>query len=586
MRLPFLLAAIPVAFAGCARGAIPGAVPSSLTAPSSAAAPVGRHFVVTSSKDAGPGSLRQKLAQARDGDRITFALPDPSTILLNGRRLRVAAGVTITGPGPRRLTIDAAHRSGIFLIATGRAVEIDRMTLQNGKAGYGGAIRANRGTLTVSHAIFSDNAAIVGGGGISSNGSVTVRTSRFAGNSAGGASARRAFGAAIFSLGNRLEITASRFQSNTVLAPRGYAYGGAIYCSGTTHLRGDRFDANGIAAQSAYGGALFGAIVAGSGNRFTSNGVAGTVTASGGAVYAQGPATFQGDVFRKNSASASGAQHYASGGAMALQVGGDTLDGVWLYDNLAQGPFANGGAIWIGSFTSPTARVLRSTIRNNRATSTTAASTATNYSGGGAVYNGGSLLLDASALFHNKAASFASGGALYNGGTARVVNSTLTNNSSATNGGGIEAAAGMITSVNATLYRNTAKRSGGNLAIAYGSSARVADTILAGGSAPVGEDVSNAGALTSLDYNVLQTIVSGNAMRGSTRYNLMTDPLLLLLAHNGGPTKTDAETAPSPSRNLIPLSRCFQLGVRTDQRGDPRGAGGNTRCDAGAYQWP
>jgi hypothetical protein len=60
-------------------------------------------ITVTNTNDNGPGSLRQALAVAHDGDRITFAVS--GTITLTSGALVVAKSVTISGPGADQLSI-------------------------------------------------------------------------------------------------------------------------------------------------------------------------------------------------------------------------------------------------------------------------------------------------------------------------------------------------------------------------------------------------------------------------------------------------------------------------------------------------
>src|SRR6478609_10107183 len=61
-------------------------------------------ITVTNTNDSGPGSLRQALAVAHDGDSITFAVS--GTITLTSGGLGVTKNVTISGPGADQLSID------------------------------------------------------------------------------------------------------------------------------------------------------------------------------------------------------------------------------------------------------------------------------------------------------------------------------------------------------------------------------------------------------------------------------------------------------------------------------------------------
>src|SRR6266404_1827545 len=69
-------------------------------------APTAITLTVTTTNDSGPGSLRQAIADAQDGDTIQF---DPS---LNGRTITLTSGelvinknITIAGPGGDLLTV-------------------------------------------------------------------------------------------------------------------------------------------------------------------------------------------------------------------------------------------------------------------------------------------------------------------------------------------------------------------------------------------------------------------------------------------------------------------------------------------------
>ena len=61
--------------------------------------------------DSGPGSLRQALAVAHDGDRITFAVS--GTITLTSGELKIAHDLTIQG----RSTLDQKKRGDIYVRA-------------------------------------------------------------------------------------------------------------------------------------------------------------------------------------------------------------------------------------------------------------------------------------------------------------------------------------------------------------------------------------------------------------------------------------------------------------------------------------
>src|SRR6266542_564155 len=160
-------------------------------------------FMVDNLADSGTGSLRQAVldANANPGaDLISFApAARDGTIALNGGQLSITDDLTIDGPGADRLAVSGNNASRVFQINSGVAVNIDGLTVTHGRAvGQGGGI-LNAGTLTVSHAILSDNqvfglpgaslTAVVDafGGGIFNKGTLTVSHSTFVHNQSIGA---------------------------------------------------------------------------------------------------------------------------------------------------------------------------------------------------------------------------------------------------------------------------------------------------------------------------------------------------------------------------------------------------------------
>src|SRR6516225_412584 len=104
----------------------------------------GAMFTVINTNDNGPGSLRQALADAVDGDTINFnSSLNGQTITLTSGELLVDKRVTISGPGANMLAVDANHTSRVFYIASGKDVTISGLTITNGSAPspqFGGGI--------------------------------------------------------------------------------------------------------------------------------------------------------------------------------------------------------------------------------------------------------------------------------------------------------------------------------------------------------------------------------------------------------------------------------------------------------------
>src|SRR6478735_877561 len=111
-------------------------------------------ITVTSTNDSGPGSLRQALRVANDGDTITFAVT--GTITLTSGGLPVNKSLTISGPGKDQLSIDGNQASLVFGIFPDKTATISGLTIRNGQTG----ILNEAGTLTVSYCAVSGNSGV------------------------------------------------------------------------------------------------------------------------------------------------------------------------------------------------------------------------------------------------------------------------------------------------------------------------------------------------------------------------------------------------------------------------------------------
>ena len=131
-------------------------------------------ITVTNTKDSGPGSLRQALADANDGDTITFAVT--GAIALTSGELLVNKSITISGPGAEILAVNGNATYRVFHIAPGRTVAISRLSITNGRAfGFypdneGAGVLNQYATVTLDNCTISDNVAENDGGGICNDG--------------------------------------------------------------------------------------------------------------------------------------------------------------------------------------------------------------------------------------------------------------------------------------------------------------------------------------------------------------------------------------------------------------------------------
>ncbi|MEK6337374.1 MAG: choice-of-anchor Q domain-containing protein [Acidobacteriota bacterium] len=287
--------------------------------------------VVTNTDDSGAGSLRDAIGAACPGSTITFNIPtsDPGfsggvyTITLTSGGVPINKNLTIQNDlGPGVITVQrslAASEFRIFEIAHGRTVNITGLTISNGSvSGFigGGAIYNDRGTVTLTSCVFSQNSAEKTGGAIYNSG---------------------VFGTGI------LIVTNSTFIQNAVTSTGSVAQGGAIYShgqggAGNVTVTNSTFDQN--SAQE--GGGIFSVAFGASGtasltvvnSTFRQN--SGTV--SGGGILNAGDlsgiatAKVINSTFSENSAPPSASMvgggaiyNFINGGSATLEIGNTIL---------------------------------------------------------------------------------------------------------------------------------------------------------------------------------------------------------------------------------------------------------------------
>ena len=128
---------------------------------------------VTNTNDNGPGSLRQALRVANDGDTINFAVT--GTITLTSGGLPVNKSLTISGPGKDQLSIAGNQATLVFGIFPDKTATISGLSIRNGQAG----IWNDGGTLTVSNCAVRGNSE----GGLFNDGILTASNCVVNGNS-------------------------------------------------------------------------------------------------------------------------------------------------------------------------------------------------------------------------------------------------------------------------------------------------------------------------------------------------------------------------------------------------------------------
>ena len=190
-------------------------------------------ITVTNTNDGGPGSLRQALADAHNEDVINF---DPS---LNGQTITLTSGelvvnkiVSIYGPGPNNLTVDANHASRVFHVTGGASAGISGLSIINGSASglYGGGIYNDHSTLSVINCTLrgnSANAPTGGGGGIYNDASYGTASVYVLNCTLSGNSASYGYGGGIGNEG--YNGTATLTVLSSTLSGNSAASGGGIY---------------------------------------------------------------------------------------------------------------------------------------------------------------------------------------------------------------------------------------------------------------------------------------------------------------------------------------------------------------------
>jgi hypothetical protein len=247
--------------------------------------------------------------------------------------------------------------------------------------------------------------------------------------------------------------------------------------------------------------------------------------------------------------------------------------------------------------------IIASTISGNTSTG----------SGGGIYSNLGSLTISQSTISGNAANLARGGGIETQSSTTTIDSSTISGNTAAGVGGGIYSSGAGITITNSTISDNSARASGGGVFASSGLTLRHS-TITLNRSDSDNSGGETGGGVFVNSGTMDHTIVAGNLRSTSTRddiagtvaarYSLIgdntgatitnnggnqigtvgspIDPLLGLLAANGGPTRTHALLAGSPA--IDTGDPIFSPPPANDQRGNPFSRIFGGRIDLGAFE--
>ena len=194
-------------------------------------------IVVNNTNDNGPGSLRQALVNANNGDTID-ATGVSGVITITSGQLLVDKSVTIDGAGADLLTIDGNAISRVFQIASGQTVTISDLTIRNGHAVTDGGGILNDATLTITNCTISGNTASHGGG-IFNAGTLTIANCTVSGNAAVIGNPAAEGGGSYNADASMLTITNSTFSGNAAAD-----YGGASFNVGALQIANSTFSDN------------------------------------------------------------------------------------------------------------------------------------------------------------------------------------------------------------------------------------------------------------------------------------------------------------------------------------------------------
>ena len=213
------------------------------------------NIIVTNTNDSGPGSLRQALADANDGDAIGFAVS--GTIGLTSGELVIDKNITINGPGSNLLTVrpSEGHFFRVFHVMPSHSITIQGITISFGYAysAQGGGIYLDEHvTATIADCVLTNNFTGDIGGAIFIDGygggaRLTVLNSTITGNFAGNGN-NGGVGAGIYSSADVLTIIDSTISNNTASIGRnlsGGDGGGITNANGTLNISNTTISSNG-----------------------------------------------------------------------------------------------------------------------------------------------------------------------------------------------------------------------------------------------------------------------------------------------------------------------------------------------------
>ncbi|MHC4841303.1 MAG: choice-of-anchor Q domain-containing protein [Planctomycetota bacterium] len=544
-------------------------------------------FTVTTTGDAGAGTLRDAITQANSTsgtDTVQFAVT--GTVSLLTALPVITENITIDGPGRTLIVIErnsgAATDFRIFETNTaGIVLNINELTIQGGRSTSGAGILSRGPTGLVDVLIQDCVAQGVAGGGGGSGGAIyhtpvvailaltncLIENCHAVGgdNSSGGAGGAAGggihinFGSVVLLSTTINNCTATGGDSSGGNGNGGWALGGGMYSRWAVTLS-DCVVSNCVAT---------GGLKSGTGtNR----------PVQGGGLSGESPISSIDTTWQNNSVVSN---DYAGGGAIDYDAGGGSNDQITITRSVFTGNTVTaGGTNQYASGAAFTANEGVVEIRDSEFSGNIATPSGT---GLGTVVNhwstGGAFLMERTTVAGN------TGEAVHTDSSpsADIVNSTISGNTATTGAGGVTNTGSVLSITFSTITLNTGTTSGG-IATNGSGTITVTGSIIAQntcGAAADADYMLSGGSIFDAGGNVIGVEDATTFNNAGTQTGSSTTPLsamLSVLADNGGLTRTHALQTGSPA-----IDGGGSTGVPgTDQRNAPRNVGG---ADSGAFEY-
>lgn len=507
---------------------------------------------VANCDDSGPGSLRDVLAHAFNGDHITFpadigcnvvALTTGPIVIATDFAGQPFTQLDIRGPGLALLTIDGGGLDRVFVQDAGSdaVLTLDGITVSHGNSDANGGCVLAHGSLVLTDVVIDScvvgvvtgdttlgNTALRGGGIYAAN-AITLTNSLVTTNRLYGGSAY-AYGGGAFAVRSITAVN-SAIMNNLAFSQGGAAYGGGL-------AAGDR--AGNAQATVTLTSSLVTNNTSDSGCSFCGS--------RGGGVWTYGNTTLTDGEISLNSAL--NTYGYGGGGGLYFNArfGAAPVTTTATGTNFGLNHADTGGGIMAGGDLTISGALLIGNV--------------VTADGGSIELLGGDLTLSDSTVFGN-AASRGAGIFIFGYGDASIVNSTISGNS-ATYGAAIGNTYGSLHIANSTVAHNHAQGYGGGIWFRHAYyQIDLESTIVAtnvGGPGTTPDDLWPPGMTVTGAHNLV-IAATGVTLPSDT---LSDDPMLLTLDNYGGntPTMPLAEGSPAIDAGSNPLS------LANDQRGD------------------